>query len=144
HQIAAQRFAELLRDYARRRGGLNIISPIDIVFSDFDVVQPDVVFFVSDRTHLIHLRKPIRVPPDLAVEVLSPSTERTDRGRKMQMLARYGVREYWLVDTETEQIEVFWLNGDTYVIAQTAASSEEVRSTILPDFAFVVRELFDV
>lgn len=144
HQIAAQRFAELLRDYRREHGGLVFISPIDIVFSEFDVVQPDVVFFQRGREHLIDLRQPIRVSPDVAVEVLSPSTERTDRGRKMQMLARHGVREYWLVDPADEHVEIFWLSDDVYVLSQTAASSDLARSTILPDFAFTVRQLFEL
>ena len=48
----------------------------------------------------------IRHAPDLCVEILSPSTEATDRGRKMQMFARYGVPEYWIVDPVNETIEV--------------------------------------
>ena len=41
HQIAVQRFAELLRVYSRSHGGLVFLSPIDIVFSEFDVVEPE-------------------------------------------------------------------------------------------------------
>jgi Uma2 family endonuclease len=50
HQIAAQRFFELLRAYRREHGGLVFISPIDVVFSEFEVVQPDIVFFQKGRT----------------------------------------------------------------------------------------------
>jgi Uma2 family endonuclease len=59
---------------------------------------PDVVFFRGDRVHAINMRLPIRVPPDLAVEILSPATETTDRVRKLRTLATFGVREYWLID----------------------------------------------
>lgn len=144
HQIAVQRFAELLRVYARSHGGLVFLSPIDIVFSEFDVVEPDVVFFERGRESLIDLRKVIRVAPDLAVEILSPSTARTDRGKKMQMFARYAVREFWLVDPDEPRVEVYWLAGEVYALAQTASASETVRSTVLPDFEFIVDQLFEL
>jgi len=144
HQIAVQRFAELLRVYSRSHGGLVFLSPIDIVFSEFDVAEPDVVFFEHGRETLIDLRKAIRVAPDVAVEILSPSTARTDRGKKMQMFARYGVREYWLVDPDEPRAEVYWLAGEVYALAQTASASETVRSTVLADFEFIVDQLLDL
>ena len=144
HQIAVMRFYELLRAYTKGHGGLVFLSPIDIVFSEFDVVQPDVVFFQHGREHLIDLHTAIRVAPDLAIEVLSPSTARTDRGRKMQMLARYGVLEYWLVEPDVRQVEVYWLAGEAFALAQTASASEEARSTVLPDFDLIVDQLFDL
>jgi Uma2 family endonuclease len=144
HQIAVHRFADLLRTYAHANGGLVFLSPIDIVFSEFDVVEPDVVFFERGRESLIDLRKVIRVAPDVTVEVLSPSTARTDRGKKMQMFARYGVREYWLVDPDEPRVEVYWLADDVYALAQTASALETVRSTLLPDFEFIVDRLLDL
>ena len=60
----------------------------------------------------------------------------------MQLLARYGVREYWLVDPEGPQVEVYWLAGEVYALAQSASASETIRSTVLADFEFVVNQLF--
>ena len=109
HQVVQHLIADMLRDYAANRGGFAVPSPIDIVFSDYDVLQPDVVFFSADRRHLVDLDRVIRHPPDLCVEVISPSTQETDRGRKMQMFARYGVPEYWIVDPRARRIEVYRL-----------------------------------
>jgi Uma2 family endonuclease len=142
HQVVALNVADLLKDYQQRHGGLVLTSPIDIVFSQHDVLEPDVVFFESRRRHLIDLEAVIRVPPDLVVEVLSPSTRATDRGKKMQMFARYGVREYWLVDPDARTVEVHWLNGDRYALAQSAADADWVRSTILPDLTFQAEAIF--
>src|SRR5450756_2476655 len=61
------------------------------IFSDCDVLQPDLVFFGPSRRHLVHPDQAIRSAPDLVVEILSASTERIDRGRKMQAVARFGV-----------------------------------------------------
>ena len=98
HQIVVLEVATMLADYGRRSGGLAVTAPCDIVFDEHDVVQPDVVYFRAERTHRVSLDAVTRVAPDVAVEVLSPSTASIDRGRKMRMFARYGVPEYWIVD----------------------------------------------
>lgn len=101
----------MLRKYAREHGGFAVAAPIDIVFSDYDVLQPDVIYFSPERAGLVDVNRVIRHAPDLCVEVLSPSTAVTDRGRKMQVFARYRVGEYWIVDPAAEAIEVYALNG---------------------------------
>ena len=95
HQDAVQARYRLLFAYSEAHGGKAIVAPIDIVFDELNVLQPDVVFFTADRSHLLRRDQPIRIAPDLAIEVLSPSTARNDRGRKMQTFARFGVPEYW-------------------------------------------------
>ena len=144
HQIVAHRLGNALDAYRQQAGGLVFLAPLDVVFSEFNAAQPDVLFFVRDRVRLIDLRKVIRVPPDLAMEVLSPGTEAVDRGRKMRMFARFGVREYWLVDLDAKRIEIYRLTDRGYVLAQDAAESDVAISTILPDFSVAVAPLFQV
>ena len=84
------------------------------------------------RAHLVDLDHVIRHAPDLCVEILSPSTEATDRGRKLQMFARYGVPEYWIVDPVNEVIELHRLEAASYVLVQRAASDDEVESSVVP------------
>jgi Uma2 family endonuclease len=98
HQIVADNIGRILHEYSTLHGGLAITAPLDIVFSEHNVLQPDLVFFSRGRRQLVKLDEVIRHAPDLVVEVLSPSTESTDRGRKLQTFARFGVREYWIVD----------------------------------------------
>ena len=142
HQIVAQNLWRLLDAYASAHGGLAVIAPIDIVFSQYDVVQPDVVFFTASRRHLVQLDAPIRHAPDLVVEVLSPATAATDRGRKMQMFARYGVPEYWIVDPIAETIEICMLAETGYLPAQEALALESVQSATLPDLALHPSKVF--
>jgi Uma2 family endonuclease len=132
HQRVQTRLIEWLDAYAESAGGFAVPSPIDIVFSDYDVLQPDVVYFQPSRVHFIDLDRAIRHAPDLCVEILSPSTEATDRGRKLQMFARYGVPEYWIVDPVNEWIEVHRLEAGSYVLVQRASGDEEVRSAVVP------------
>ena len=91
HQRVAMHIEEILLEYERARGGVSALAPLDIVLSEHNVVQPDVVYFKPERRHLLEDWDANRIPPDLAVEVLSRSTEARDRGRKMQLLARFQV-----------------------------------------------------
>ena len=142
HQLVKQWIVHMLVDYAQEVGGFAVQSPIDIVFSDYNVLQPDVVYFRPGRAHLIDLDRVIRHAPDLCVEVLSPSTEATDRGKKMQMFARYGVSEYWIVDPRGGTIEVYELEEGRYVLRLTASGEHAVTSRSLPGFSFRADSVF--
>jgi Uma2 family endonuclease len=142
HQVVGMRLWRMLDDYATGTGGLAVSSPIDIVFSDYDVVQPDIVFFTASSLRSVRLDKPIRRPPDLAVEVLSPSTASNDRGRKMRMFHRYGVAEYWIVDPIAENIEIYRLAESAYELVDRVSSGQEMRSAALGGLVFPLRGIF--
>jgi Uma2 family endonuclease len=142
HQLAAQSILRALTAYAAKNGGAVLISPIDIVFTDHDVLQPDIVFFTAERAHLIDPDRAIRDAPDLAVEVLSPSTAARDRGRKKEMFARFGVPEYWIVDPKAETIEVYALIGKEYHLEQCAEADGRLRSLVLPELELELAEAF--
>ena len=142
HQIAAMEVVTLLNDYRRKFGGIAVTAPFDVVFDEYDVVQPDVVFFRAERLHLLDPNSVARAVPDIVVEVLSPSTAAIDRGRKMEMFARYGVPEYWIVDPVGLQVEVHVLGDGSYRQAQVATGGDSVRSTLLPDLTFTAAGIF--
>lgn len=142
HQVVALTIAEMLRKYARDHGGFAVASPIDIVFSDYDVLQPDVIYFAPGRAALVDVNRVIRHAPDLCVEVLSPSTAVADRGRKMQMFARYHVPEYWIVDPATATIEVYALRPAGYELRVAADGDMPVTSAVLPGHSFRAETLF--
>jgi Uma2 family endonuclease len=141
HQIVAGRLHVILNEYVREHGGIVLFAPLDIVLTDYDVVQPDLLLFTREREGLLNLRKANRAAPDLAIEILSPATAVNDRGRKMQLLARHCVREYWLVDPDTTTIEVYALNGQQFALGSTASGRERVRSPLLPGLALLPGDL---
>jgi Uma2 family endonuclease len=142
HQRVAIHIGEILGDYERRTGGLMFHAPLDIVFSEHNVVQPDVVFFRKERRHVIDMMEATRAAPDLAVEVLSRSTEARDRGRKMQLLARFGVPEYWIVDPVKNTFEIYVLRGSAYERVAALDEHEDVISPTLPDLSFPAIRVF--
>ena len=107
-------------------------SQIDEVECEYDVVQPDLLVFAANRRHLVNPKKVTREPPDLCVEILSPATARNDLGRKMHLLARHGVREYWLVDPEALGVEIYRLVEHRFELADAATASEAARSLLFP------------
>ena len=142
HQRVAFNIAVLLRDYAERAGGVTLIAPLDIVFSEHNVVQPDVVFFSRERRHLVKDWEVTRAAPDLAVDVLAKRTESRDRGRKMELLARFGVPEYWIVDPAAETIEIYVLDHGVYDRRVDAGRDADVTSPTFARLAFSTSRLF--
>lgn len=106
HQKVAHRLNEAISSYvAAHRLGEVYFAPLDVVLSEYDVVQPD-LFFVSHSRREILKEENIQGAPDLVVEITSSSSRERDRLIKKGLYARYGVQEYWLVDLERQSIEV--------------------------------------
>jgi Uma2 family endonuclease len=129
-------------DYAAAIGGIVLASPIDIVFTEENVLQPDIVVFTAARRHHVELDRAIRVPPDVAVEVISPGTAANDRGRKLRMFERFGVPEYWTLDPHDERLEVLALQDARYTPAALARRGDSFASSVLPGFTCEAGALF--
>ncbi len=100
HQQIVRRLLEVFLAFTRLNGGEVFDAPFDIVLSEHDVVQPDLMDFGPRTARQIQPREHVRFRPDLAIEVLSPSTAWIDRGATRDLLARYGLPEYWVVDPD--------------------------------------------
>jgi Uma2 family endonuclease len=143
HQRVAINLEQVLREYEQTTGGMMLHSPIDIVFTEYDVIQPDIVFFLAERRHFVHMMEATRVPPDLAVEVLSRSTEARDRGRKKELFVRFGVPEYWIVDPVANTIELYVLEAGSYALTSVYTERDQVQSPTLPGLTFDARRVFE-
>ena len=113
HQAILKNLVVELEPRVRRRelGHLHL-APLDVILSEVDVVQPDLVFVSKARDSI--LGDWVRGAPDLAVEILSPGTRRRDETLKRHLYERHGVAEYWIVDPEAESIAVFRLTDGRY------------------------------
>lgn len=146
HQTAVVNLAGDLRDFVRPRGlGRVWVAPVDVLLSDHDVVQPDLVFLSKDRKKLAADGANVKGAPDLAVEVLSPATRRMDSITKRHLYEKYGVPEYWLVDPELEIIQVYRLTEGTYRrVVELAAEREDVlTSPLFPGLEIALTEVFE-
>lgn len=142
HQRTLQNVAEILRAYERAAGGGVVVAPFDVVLSQYDVLQPDVLYLGPAKLASQEPLDAAYVVPDLAVEVLSRTTARRDRGRKMEMLARYGLPEYWLVDPDGT-LEIYVNRGAVVLWLAGVFDAGMVTSPTLTGLAFDVSRLFD-
>src|SRR5207248_1360201 len=100
HQTASINLSGMLWTYLKMHPiGRVFAAPFDTVFSDFDVVEPDLLYISRERLSVL-TEKHVRGAPDLVVEILSPGTRRTDEKIKRKLYERFDVLEYWIVDPE--------------------------------------------
>jgi Uma2 family endonuclease len=109
-----------------------------VTLADHSVVQPDVIY-VSAARHGVR-EEGIEGPPDLVVEVHSPSTSRRDRIIKLKLYAESGVREYWLADFELRDI-TFLVNRDGHFMVVLPVDGR-YRSPVLPEIEIDLAELW--
>jgi Uma2 family endonuclease len=122
HQAVSMNLAAILWTYLKEHPiGAVFAAPFDVVFSDFDVVEPD-VFYISRERAGVLTEKQMRRAPDLVVEILSPGTRKTDEVTKRRLYERSGVNEYRVVDPELDAIKIYRRVEGTFVrVAELAA-----------------------
>lgn len=117
-----------------------IYTDVDTLVSEFDVRRPDILFFSTERLRLVG-KKAMEGPPDLCVEVLSPSSATIDKKDKFAQYEQFKVENYWIVDPQRRTIEAYRLKDGTYELAVEGRTSDVVR---LPPFEDLEIPLFEI
>ena len=99
-------------------------APTDVVFDEFNVVQPDILV-VCDKTKITD--ENIKGAPDLIIEVTSPSTSLKDRREKKKLYEKFGVKEYLIVYPDEELEERFLFQNDKYGAPEVFNWNETMR-----------------
>ena len=133
HQGVSRNLLWVLHGHVRERGlGSVYCAPIDVILAPTSVVQPDLIFIAGGRESIITARA-IEGAPDLAVEILSPWSDRRDRVAKAALYARYGIHRYWILDPEVRVLEVYELEGAGYRLVGKHEGGARVRTALFPD-----------
>ena len=126
HQRVLTQLIRLLDQFVRGHGlGEIFPGPIDILFGEGDYLEPDLVFVSAGDAHLVTDRG-VEGPPDLIVEIVSPSTAARDRGLKRDRYRLFGVPEYWVIDPLASSVEV-WHFADGADARQAFGSEETLQ-----------------
>jgi len=144
HQRVALRLATAFDNFLRKHKlGEIFIAPMDVVLSDFDVVEPDLLFIASEHAEII-TEKHIMGVPDLMVEILSPSSRKTDEVVKRRLYERYGVQEYWIVDPELDLVKVYRMEEGKFVRVAEVVLEEggSLITLLLPTLTIPLLEIF--
>ena len=136
-------FAELNRFSLLHDLGIVCVAPLDVVFPDREVYQPDILFVSNERREII-TEANIQGAPDLVVEILSPSTQQYDRGHKREVYAERGVREYWIVDPGAGTVEVLSAADGDWEAEVTFSREDALVSRLLPGLSIELGPVFEV
>jgi Uma2 family endonuclease len=142
HQRISRRIELALANYLEaHRIGEIFYAPMDVILSDFDVLEPDLLIVLNEHREI--LKTWVEGTPDLVIEILSVTTSHRDRGLKLKAYARHGVTEYWIVDPEQRAIEVYRLGRERYRAPQVFHEPESLTSSMLPSFSLPLASVFN-
>lgn len=142
HQKVSRNLAFQLHQFVDEMDlGETLKGPCDVLLSETDVVQPDILFIGKDRLSII--KEPnIHGAPDLVVEILSPASEKRDRGAKQKLYARAGVTESWIADPTAKTVEVLSLGETGYQRVNLFNHSDTLRSLLFPVLTISLSDIF--
>ncbi len=145
HQRVSANLFRILDSFVHeRRLGSLFTAPLDVVFSELDVVEPDLLYIAKERSSII-TEKNIQGAPDLLIEILSEGTRKTDEIVKRKLYERFGVHEYWIVDPVLDSVKVYRLVENVYerVAELTAEKAETLATPLLPGLTIPLPEVFE-
>ncbi|WEG12885.1 Uma2 family endonuclease [Pullulanibacillus sp. KACC 23026] len=142
HQLVCKQIGDSLSKRCQEDFVL-FYSPIDLIFSEEVIVQPDLLLISRQRFPSIVRNRGIIGPPDLVVEVLSATSVKTDKVDKLHTYAYHGIPEYWIVDPNYQSLEKYVLEGESYGFPVLFTRDERVDSSTIPSAGFSMNEIFD-
>ena len=144
HQELIGRFTTILTNYLDENPIGKIWITPGVIFDEYNSAIPDLVFIAEERISQVASGIHIVGAPDLAIEIMSPGSEnvRRDQVVKRQTYARFGVKEYWIVEPIVEAVEISRLQENVLASVGTFRNADEISSPLLPDLSFTVKDVF--
>ena len=142
HQKLSFELTLLLGNYIKKHKlGELMVAPSDVHFDDKNVVQPDLYFVCIERAEILE-SDPTKEAPDMTVEILSDGTKADDYKRKMQLYAKFGVLEYWIIDIKQQKVEVYENQKQEMVLVQKAFAGGKISSKVIKGFVLELNDIF--
>jgi Uma2 family endonuclease len=119
-------------------------APYDVVFSHFDVVEPDLLYLSNARIAEVVTSLHVRGTPEIVIEIGSPGTRKRDETIKRRLYERSGVTEYWVVDPETDSVRVYTRSGEALgrVVELSREAGDVLTTTLLPGLVLPLARIF--
>ena len=143
HQLVSGELEFALQAFVKSQNlGLVLSAPCDVLLEPGGTpVEPDIFFISRSRLNILTSQN-VQGPPDLIVEIISPSNPEHDRDRKFKLYQESRVAEYWIVDPEVQTIEVFLLQQEAYILHGRFGAGQAATSSVLKGFRVDVDEIF--
>lgn len=141
HSFVDRRLTTIVSVYIDDNDLGALFGDVDTIFGEHDVRRPDLIYFAKSRLHLLGNKK-IEVPPDLCVEIVSPSSVTVDRKQKFKQYEKGKVAHYWIIDPTAQTIEGYKLVGGKYRPTGHGKKDETVRLPPFPQLDIPLAELW--
>jgi Uma2 family endonuclease len=144
HQIVSSNLIFLIQSFLEMNTIGTVVPTPGLVLSNFSGVIPDLVFFLKEQEETIVDRDRLTGPPALVVEILSPGSAnvRRDRVVKLQLYAKHGIPEYWIIDPMTLSLERYVLRESSLELWETLQGEDELTINALPGFSCPMSRVF--
>jgi Uma2 family endonuclease len=145
HQTVSMTLAVLIGGWLERNPiGRIYHAPFDVVFSRFDVVEPDLLYLSNDRAADVLTPLHVRGAPDLVIEIGSPGTRARDETKKRALYERTGVMEYWFVDPEIDVVRIYRRSGEPFTrpVELSRETNDVLTTSLLPGLELPLDRLF--
>ena len=119
-------------------------APFDVIFTMFDVVEPDLIYMSNERAARVLTDANVKGAPELVVEIGSEGTRGRDETIKRRLYERAGVSEYWVVDPEIDVVRVYRRGTDGFKrpIELTAEDNDVLTTPLLPGLSLPLARIF--
>jgi Uma2 family endonuclease len=117
---------------------------LDVALSQFDVVEPDLLYISNETAARVITPQNVRGAPDLVAEIASPGTRKRDATIKYQLYERSGVAEYWIIDPDANVVRIYRSEDGRFrpPIELSRETSDILRAPLLPGFELPLERLF--
>lgn len=144
HQRVAKRLDRAFGNFLDKHPiGEHYPAPTDVFFDNENGFVPDFSFISKERSFLLDNDKYIAGPPDIIIEIISPSTVKRDRVEKKNICEKFAVKEYWLIDPANKSLEIFSIKENKYELKAFLETHDKLSSDLLPEFEMELKDLFD-
>lgn len=142
HQKAGRKLVQIIGLFIDKNNlGELFYAPFDVILSDKDKPQPDIMFISKERLNII-TQKGVHGAPDLIIEILSPSTGSLDKVRKSKLYYTHGVKEYWIVDPNDKSVQMFTRGKNNWNLYESYDTNQTLLSPLLPGLEIPLNEIF--
>jgi Uma2 family endonuclease len=145
HQAISLQLTLLIGNWLERHPiGRLFYAPFDVVFSKYDVVEPDLLYLSNERASDALTPLHVHGVPELVVEIGSPGTRKRDETIKRRLYERSGVSEYWVVDPEIDTIRVYRREAEAFarVVELSAEANDVLTTPLLPGLEIPLSRVF--
>lgn len=142
HQLISRRIFKALVIFVDDHDlGEVFYSPVDVVFSEINVVQPDILYIRKENRGELYGAAYVKVVPDLVVEVLSINRKH-DEVRKLKLYDGFNVPEYWIADPKHDVLNIYRRRNASLTLVEKVRMDGTITSPLLPGFSLPAQTLF--